>query len=284
MEQRNRDQRTFWNDAPGRKWVDRQVDLDHLHASVLDLVVARAALQPGERVLDIGCGAGASCLALAREVGPEGRVIGLDISEPLLALARERAAGTPNVELQLGDAQTDAPGRDFDVVTSRFGVMFFDDPVAAFANIATLMRPGGRMIFAAWARQEDNPWFRLPLEAAVERLGPAPAAGDPDGPGPMAFRDIDRVTGLLRQAGLADVGGERVALELVHPGGSDVVHRLALEIGTASRHVRDMNGDEADVQAIREALKERLAVFDRDGAFRIPAAINLFTARRPGAG
>ena len=205
MTEANADQATFWNAQPGQNWVDFQADLDAQLSEVTDRLLAACAARPGERVLDIGCGAGGSTLALAAAVGAVGSVLGLDLSEPLLARAEERRRDLAlgNVRFARGDAQDHpfAPG-GFDLAASRFGVMFFADPVAAFRNIARALRPGGRLVFVAWAGPEHNPWFAIPQRAAVARLGPV-APTPPDAPGPMAFRDAARVTGLLEAAGLA---------------------------------------------------------------------------------
>ncbi len=191
----NAAQADFWNSDPGRRWVRFQEGLDSIHASVTDVLLSAARPQPGERVLDVGCGAGAQTFALASAVGPDGAVTGIDFSAPLLERAAERRdeLGVGNVTFQLGDAAVESfPTGTFDLAASRFGVMFFDDPVAAFRNIAAALRPGGRIAFVAWQGQEHNPWFALPHRLAVERLGEG-APSLPDAPGPMAFRDADRV-------------------------------------------------------------------------------------------
>lgn len=279
----NTEQSTFWNADPGQNWVRHQADLDTIMSPVTDLLLRAAAPLPGEQLLDIGCGAGASSFALAEAVGPAGHVLGLDISDPLLARAEARRAalGLTTLTFTRADAQDHPfPPARFDLAASRFGVMFFADPVAAFANIGRALRPGGRVAFAAWAAIEHNPWFALPRRAALDRLGPV-APGDPDAPGPMAFRDIARVRDLLTAAGFTACAGDCVATQLFHPGGVAAITALAGEIGPLGGILRERNGTETDRAAILDRLARDLAPFARADGIHIPAAINIFTAIRP---
>lgn len=263
----------YWNGAPGQVWVTREGDLDLLHQGVLDLLLTQAAPRAGERVLDIGCGAGASSLAFA-EAGCA--VLGLDISVPLVARARERA-GT-RAEFAVGDAQV-ADLAGFDLAVSRFGVMFFADPVAAFANIAKGLVPGGRLVMACWAGMAVNPWFALTAEVAAARLG-ALVPGDPHAPGPMAFADIARVEAILAAAGFAQARGVCHTVALHHPGGIPAVVDLAAEVGPIARSMRERGGGPEDLAAIKADLAEQLSRYVVGGQLKIPAGINLFTARR----
>ena len=190
----NAGQIDYWNDEAGPKWVRLQELLDHQLADLGLFVVERAAPAAGERVLDIGCGCGASSLELAQRVGPKGSVLGVDVSEPMLARARERArhAGVDNLQFQRGDAQVTPfePG-SFDLVHSRFGIMFFEDPPAAFANMRRALAPNGRVTFVCWQPLSENPWMRIPMAAALPHieLPPIPAPG---APGPFALGDDGR--------------------------------------------------------------------------------------------
>lgn len=196
-----------------------------------------AILADGESVLDVGCGAGASTIALASRVGHEGRAIGLDISQPSIDRARRCAetAGIDNVAYVLADAQSHNfdPG-SIDLVASRFGVMFFSDPVGAFKNMASCLRSGGRVSFVSWASLTENPWFQIPRDAAVQRLG-APEARDPYEPGPFAFSDLDCVIRLLRSSGLTDCMGERSELPLSFKGAAADAASIASNVGAATR-------------------------------------------------
>jgi SAM-dependent methyltransferase len=280
MQEVNAAQAEYWNAEAGQGWVTYQADMDLLLEGVTARLVAACAPAEGTRVLDIGCGAGGSSLALAESVGPRGRVLGLDISEPLLARAeaRRRKRGLDGLRFEVGDAQTYAfaPG-GFDLAASRFGMMFFADPAAAFRNIATGIRHGGRLVFAAWAGPEHNPWFSIPQRIIAQQFGPSPEP-PPDAPGPMAFRDAERVLGLMRAAGLASPAAEPVAVDLHHPGGLDAGLRLLGGIGPVVRALgtRPVTSEaRADLfEALGVALRPMVAA---DGV-RVPARIMLYSA------
>src|SRR2546427_6919777 len=202
----NAGQVPYWNEAAGPKWVAFQKIIDAQIAPLGERAMDRAGIAPGERVIDVGCGCGDTTIALARRVGPAGLVLGIDISAPMLERAAEtaRAEALANVRFENADAQTHRlPASAFDVVYSRFGVMFFADPVAAFANLRAALRPGGRLAFVCWQALPENPWLFVPLRAAAQHLTlPPPPA--PDAPGPFAFAAPNRVRGILPRAGFAE--------------------------------------------------------------------------------
>ncbi len=180
--------------------------LDRLFAGITEQAIAVAAPAPGERVLDIGCGCGATVLALATRVGANGHVLGVDVSAPMLEVARRRVAadGLSQAEVLLADAATHrfAAGQA-DLIFSRFGVMFFDAPVEAFINLRQALATGGRLFFACWRPFKHNDWFAVPFKAVVPHLPPQEKP-EPDAPGPFAFADPERVT-ILGLAGFSDV-------------------------------------------------------------------------------
>lgn len=272
----------FWNGAPGQAWVELQPDLDALHAGVTELLIEAAELTPGERVLDVGCGAGALTFAAAHEVSPGGHVTGLDISEPLLREARALAerAELSNVDFMHGDAETRTFTPDgYHAVLSRFGMMFFEDTTAGLRNVLHALKKDGRIAFAAWAGIDENPWFDVPARAAEERLGPAGPA-QADAPGPLRFADVKRVEKMLVEAGFQDVSGDAFKVDLHHPGGLDAVRRVAARIGPVARHLRDKGGTDADREAIVEDVVERFRRYETGDGVRIPAKITLFRGRR----
>lgn len=281
----NEEQAEFWGKSElGAKWLTFEDQLDHAFAPVLDLVLSRAALSPGMRVLDVGCGTGVSAMAAARAVGDDGHVLAADISQPFLDRAAKRAEsnGLRTLTFQHADAQTYAfePGQ-IDAAISRFGVMFFNDSVAAFRNIASALKPGGQMTFAAWGPLEVNPWFKIPHVAAVRRMGQPPRV-DRYAPGPLAFHDLDHVKGLMTQAGLSNVTGEAVPVNLTGFGGVEATANLVTRVGPAGRVVAHFEGGEADTDAIQATVAEEFRQYQSGSDVLIPATINLYQARHPG--
>jgi SAM-dependent methyltransferase len=240
--------------------------------AVSPFVLEAASLQQGERVLDIGSGGGRLSLEAARIVGSEGAVVGADLSGPLAALARERAgeAGPVNVEFRTLDMQTDSiPGDRFDVAVSQFGVMFFDDPVAAFGNIRAHLTPDGRIAFACWQRLEDNRWhFASAIAAFLPPVPPSAPGSVP--PGPFAFADPERTEGILRAAGFGDVRRTPHELSVDVPQNS-IFDDIQLSLMGIPPEHHDAAG-----AAVEEYLR-RFAVA-RD-VTRIPLAFQVFTAR-----
>jgi len=266
---RNSEQSEYWNAAAGEAWVAQQDRMDIQLAPLGDAVMAALAVQHGERVLDVGCGAGTTTAELAR-LGA--RATGTDISAPLIARARQRHR---ECEFVLADSQTQS-FTGFDAVFSRFGVMFFDDPVAAFANLARAVAPTGRLAFVCWRSVRDNPLFTAPLAAAATAGIPIPAPGDPHAPGPFAFADPDRVARILGDAGWRDVA---ITPHNIAIGGNPVADsvELALHIGPLARLLRDH--PQAHDRAI-DAVREELARHVSDGKVMMPSATWIVTAQR----
>ncbi len=258
--------------------------MDTIFSDCNRVLLLAAGPAPGERVLDVGCGAGASTLATAEAVGPDGAVLGIDISPALLARAAERVAeaGLGNVTLNRADAATHGfEGDPFDLMISRFGMMFFDDSVAALSNIRSALRPGGRVAFVAWAGIAHNPWFALQMDAARAVFGPPDAPPDPHAPGPMAFSDIARVVGFLEAAGFVDCGGEERAVVLSHPGSPEDLGRLAAQIGPAARRLTDAGRDPEAAARVAQEVSARLAAHTVPGAVEVPGTLIVFRAIAP---
>lgn len=274
----NADEAEYWSGPSGLSWIEREEDLDASFRSVTDLILERAALSPGERVLDIGCGTGAVTLGAAHAVGEGGHVLATDISPPLLERTAERARGLPQVKTQHSDAQTtNWPGPPFDAALSRFGAMFFDDPSAAFANIARGLGSGGRIVFAAWGPYPDNPWWLIPQRVASARLGKPPKIS-PHSPGPMGLSDMGWSLDQFRAGGIMGIQGECVELTLAAPGTARDLANFSTRVGPAARVIHHFDATEADKAAIVGDLTSAYQPFVRPSGVHIPAAINLFTA------
>lgn len=272
----NADQAEFW--AAQTSWIHHQAAMDKLLDPVLDLVLTQAQLQPGEHVLDIGCGTGASVLAAANAVGAAGHVRGVDISPALLQSARDRAAGRTEISLLCADAQSEPLGTGYDALISRFGVMFFEDTPAAFARLAQALKPGARLVMAAWGPAHENPYFMQAAVASREVLGEMPKV-DRTLPGPFAFEDAARVQKDLAAAGLQDISVTPHRLDLTPAGGLPEFAELSLAIGAAASAVRHFDATPSQIATLRTAILARFAEFEKPEGLRIPALINLITAR-----
>jgi SAM-dependent methyltransferase len=191
----------------GHAWVSQQAVISNVLTSVTKVSLDAAAAKPGEHVIDIGCGTGDTLLAFARVVGPSGSVLGVDVSVPMLGFARQRSAdaGFGNVTCSLADATSYAfEPRWADLVYSRFGVMFFDDPVKAFTNIRNGMKSDGRLVFVCFRQMPESSWFRVPIEAARPHVPPQPPA-DPLAPGMFSLAREDRLRAILANAGFREI-------------------------------------------------------------------------------
>jgi SAM-dependent methyltransferase len=279
----NEAQRHYWNTIAGPRWVASPGFRERRNQESLTLLLACLRLTGGESVLEIGCGTGAVTLPLAKAVREHGRVVAVDISEPMLGAARQRVAedGLHNVTLLLGDAQVFAfEQATFDVATSRMGVMFFADPVTAFCNIAGALKPGGRLVFACWAPLEENRHWLISYDIALRHLG-QPAASTGHTPGPLAFADPDYIRRVLAAAGFAEIMVERAHPTII--GGSpEEEARQALMMGPTARLIEAKQPAEATRQVIAEEIAAAFAAEASSGSIRLPATIFLVTARRPG--
>jgi len=277
----NSDQQTYWNSDAGLKWITYQEQLDNLMESVKARLLQRAGVRPGDQVLEIGCGTGATTRSAARQAGPDGRVTAADISEPLVGFAKNQPAETDSspIDYLLGDAQTyPFETGQFDQMISRFGVMFFGDPVAAFENITRAVTPGGGLTFACWAALSDNPWFTIPGRAAIAQLGkPAPLPAD--APGPFAFAEQDRVLQIMRAAGLQDCSAAAEGITLDYHGSAEDAARLACSVGPAVRIMQEFGGTDQDLVAIQQATAAEFSAFYKQGTVHIPASINFYMAK-----
>lgn len=265
----NEAERQRWNDERWTTvWPRRERLTDAVTAYLLD------ALQPsaGERVLDVGSGGGKTAIAVARLVGSEGAVVGADVSSPLSRLAGRRAAeaGVGNVTFRVVDVQTDAvAGAPFDAAVSQFGVMFFDEPVAAFRNIRAQLEPGGRLAFACWQEIERNPWF--PAAALAGFLPPPPVPEPGKSPtGPFALAEPSRTSAILSDAGFVDISREALTIEVDAPASSIVDEDQLVFMGIPENRLA----------AAQAAVEEHMRQFELGANLsRFPLAFQLFQGR-----
>jgi SAM-dependent methyltransferase len=277
----NTEMRDYWNGAAGEKWVRLESILDEQLRPFGDAVLAAARLQPGEHVLDVGCGCGATTLEAARAVASKGRAIGADLSRGMLERARQRAQsfGLAQAHFEAADAQVHPFGRSvYDAVISRFGVMFFENPEAAFANLARAAKRGGRLAFVCWQSVAVNPWMALPMMAALQFVK-LDRPSDPNAPGPFAFADADRVRSILASSGWTSVNSHSLELDMSVGGGVPLAEAadFMMEMGPTAQPLRE--ADAATRERVRAAVTDALAPYATPRGVRMAAAAWVFTAR-----
>ncbi|MBI2962737.1 MAG: methyltransferase domain-containing protein [Deltaproteobacteria bacterium] len=278
----NAEQITYWNEVTAPTWLAFQEMIDRQIGPLGRAAMERAAVRSGERVIDVGCGCGDTTLELGRRVGPGGSVLGIDLSAPMLERAAERAAreGMSAVRFCNADVQThEFSSADFDLAYSRFGVMFFSDPVRAFGSLRRALRPGGRLSFVCWQEMARNPWVAVPLAAAATVI-PLPPRPSPDAPGPFSFADPERVRRILDGAGFAAIALEPHEQPLaIADGDLDRAVELALALGPTSAALREAGA--AAAPRVAAAVREALARSCGEHGVRLGSAVWLVGARRP---
>jgi SAM-dependent methyltransferase len=282
IDKANAAQREFWNSDFGGKWVTFEADLETLHAPMTEPLLARAEIEPGMHVLDVGCGSGSVARRAAELAGTGGAVTAVDISEVLLDTARAAAAGDGSAPISyvLADAQTHAfAPASFDRVISRMGVMFFSDPIAALANLRRAARPGARFSAVVWRRGATNPWFGIPTETAMQHLGPVEA--DPDVPGPLAFANTDRTLMLLAAAGWGEARADRLPVILETRGTAAEAAASVGSLGPAARIMEAKGATAEQTAAIVADIAAGFSQFETDHGLRVPVTMTLLSAKVP---
>lgn len=276
----NEESRAFW-DSRAAVWNRRATAM----ASVADVYglppLNRLNLVPGDRVLDIGCGPGVTTLAIADLVGPEAEVFGVDISPAMIEAAEARAAAAtaPNVRFIVADAQTEALGAGFDALYSRFGLMFFADPAAAFSKLGAALRPGGRFATAVWASVELNPWAVLPTVAAAQVLGTEPRVAGPGEPGPFSLADPTLVEKLLKGAGFNTITNDPVnGTREFGTDTADADVRALVEVGPLSEEF--LAADAGTQKSIVDAILDAFAPYESESGWSVPGVARCVTAVR----
>ena len=274
----NEQQIGLWNDAMGKTWAMLHNRLDRQLDPIGRAAMAKAGFKAGDVVLDVGCGCGETTLEIADKVS---EVIGLDASAMLLDVARETAAtkGIGNIRFEQGDGQVWEAPAPVDVLFSRFGVMFFEDPLASFTNLRRSLKSGGRLAFACWRPPKENLWLALPMQSTAHLLPPLPPS-DPNAPGPFAFADKDRLAGILAGAGFADVSIEPLDLRTGGDNLEDSVF-IALRMGQLGSALREIGASDDLKRRVEATLREALAPYVEDGVVKLPAAAWIVSGRNP---
>ncbi len=268
----NSEQIEFWNGSAATSWVAAEERMDELLAPLSQHIVARAAVQPGEAVVDIGCGCGGTSLAMA---AAGARVVGIDVSAPMLARAKQHGRGNDRVEFIEADAATHHFEPTFDLLVSRFGVMFFADPAAAFANLRSSLNPAGRLCFICWQSVAENPWLATPMGAAQPFL-PDTEAPDAEAPGPFSLADPEYLSRVLADAGFASIAIDAYSVEM--RVGANLAE--ALEFYT---HIGPLSSVLAGLEAANRgaavaAVTEVLAASETAAGITLPGACWIVTA------
>lgn len=274
----NADQIAYWNGPGGQRWADRQEMQDILLAPVAELLVDRAHVKSAERAIDIGCGSGAVSIAVAEKVGQSGHVLGIDVSAPMLARARQVAPQGLPVDFILADATIYPFEREsVDLLISRFGVMFFAEPARSFGNLRKALKSSGRLAFACWREPRENPFFMTPLQAVYQHVAKLPPLG-PEDPGPFSFASEQRVRRILSEAGFSAIEMEpcNLALDPAVGRGLEAAVRSALEIGPAARALAEQ--PPAVLAAAAQSIRDALALHVRGQSVPLDASIWIVTA------
>jgi SAM-dependent methyltransferase len=275
----NEKQIAYWNEVAGPKWVRLDDAMNAKFANINELLLSHAAARPGEAVLDIGCGTGTTAFPFASAVTPGGHVTGIDVSEPMLQVARRRSATCSNVIFLSADAQShNFGGEKFNVLASRFGVMFFTDPVVAFTNLRSALAEGGRLCFVCWAPLRVNPHWQIPFDIVVARLG-LPQPRHPHAPGPLAFSDSAYVQNILTDSGFSDIQIVPTAVPIIGETLEEEA-RIACILGPAAALLDEKKADDSTRSEIRAEIAEALRVFLTPQGMISPATVHLVTARK----
>ena len=274
------DQAAIWNGTAGEAWVEMQAVLDRLFAPIEALIVEAVMAKEAREILDVGCGTGATALAVQRALGQSGRVTGVDISEPMLALARTRAAAQHcSARFLLADPEAGLPdAAAFDMIVSRFGVMFFSDPVRAFTNLRRAARPGASMCLVAWRSAAQNPFMTAAERAAAPFL-PALPARDPEAPGQFAFGDEGRVRRIVEDSGWTWIGIRPVDIACTLAEGE--LSRYLARMGPVGRVLPQL--DAATRTRILKAMREAFEPYVEGTVARFAAACWIIEAEAPAA-
>lgn len=276
----NADQIAYWNEVGGPKWVRYAHMLDQQLKGVGAATMDAARPDVGECILDIGCGCGATTFSLSRRAGPLATCTGVDISRPMLELARQRAENETDAKVSFleADAQTHEFPVAQDLIFSRFGVMFFEDPTIAFTNLHRALRPKGRMAFVCWQPLPRNQWISIPMMAALEHVS-VDAPPSPNAPGPFAFADPQRVEQILTDSGYHEISVRGLDIEMTLGGGGDAAETVdfLLDLGPLGRLLASES--EEKKETVKQAVLRSISGYDGGNGVKMAGAVWIVTAK-----
>jgi len=275
----NSEQIRYWNEEAGARWLEQQAQLDRLIQPFGAAALVAAEIDDGQQILDVGCGCGTSTLALRQQTGESGSVTGVDISAVMLdnARARARSKGLTDILFEQADAQTHRfPAGHYDRIHSRFGVMFFDDPVAAFTNLTTALKPQGLLAFVCWDAPEENPWVFKPMQLVNQHL-PPPEPPQPGAPGPFAFADPARVVSLLTAAGFQNIQQQRLQQPILLGQTATEATDFTVRVGPAS--TRFIGAPAEQVAAVTREIHQLMAAHQSEAGVAMMGTARVVTAR-----
>lgn len=275
----NEKQITYWNEVAGPKWVKITHEMDARFSAITAALLASAKPHPGEKILDIGCGTGSVAALFAEATGVSGNVTGIDISEPMLDVARAAHQSRENLDFLKADAQIfNFKTEYYDLLISRFGVMFFEDPAAAFKNFLASLSKNGRLCFICWAPLADNPHWMIPFNIVAARLG-KPEERPAHAPGPMAFADATYTASILSQAGFRDIKIVPIPLMIIGKSLGDET-RIASVLGPAGALLDEKKADETTKQELSAVISSALGDFETTEGMKMPATVYVVTASK----
>ena len=252
----NAEQIAEWNGALGQRWAAMRQEIDRVVTPFGAAALKAAAPKPGERVIDVGCGCGETSIEIARLVGPAGSVLGIDVSQPMLAVARSHGQSA-NLSFQEADASGSPLPAGVDLLFSRFGVMFFSEPSAAFSHLRKSLRAGGRCVFVCWRTPRDNAWAMTPLAAARQALDITPPQSDPNAPGPFAFADEERLQTILSAAGFGNIELQRFDAAIFLGPTPRSAAEGVVQLGPVARLLREVGAEHLPI--VVDAIERTLA-------------------------
>jgi len=281
-DQPNAEMAEFWNGKGGKSWVTQEARLECSLRPFGQQAMAAGAIKAGQQILDIGFGCGDSTIELAGKVGSEGQVHGVDISVAMVDAAEKKTMQNDitNVSFECADAQTKAfPFDTYDLVFSRFGVMFFDDPIGAFKNIYSALKPGGRLAFICWAPRTENAWVGLPLQVVAKHLT-LPTPPGLDEPGPFSLSEEPRVSGILGAAGFTNIAVESFQTPFVLGGDVDEALSFLMQLTPSGAAINNAEADDETRARIAVDMAELLKSHDSEKGVTMGAAALLVTATK----